>query len=72
MVIEQGQLKGAFQGFKDPDTVFEFMGGGKWKQAGYKYNYYYAYMPQAKVVQEGGRCILQVAGMSDSVEVRHA
>ena len=72
MIVEEGQIKGAFRGFKDTGTVFEFYGGRKWKQAVYKYHYHYAYMPQAKVVQEGGRYTLLVEGMNDSVEVRRA
>lgn len=70
MVEEEGQLKGAFKGFKNRDTIFEFHGGRKWKQAEYKYNYYYEYMPHAKVLYKGGRYLLTVEGMTDSVEVR--
>jgi len=70
MIIEQGQLKGSFKGFKDRDTLFEFYGGCRWQQAEYKYNYHYAYMPRAKVVDKGGRYVLEVEGMSNSVEVR--
>ena len=69
MIVEEGQLRGSFRGFKNRDTVFEFIGGTKWKQAEYKYNYHYAYMPRAKVVQNGGRFILEVEGMDDTVEV---
>ena len=69
MIVEDGQLRGSFRGFKDRDTVFEFTGGSKWKQAEYKYNYHYDYMPRAKVIQNGGRCILEVEGMTDTVEV---
>ncbi|UDU79083.1 hypothetical protein [Pseudomonas sp. HN2-3] len=72
MVICEGQLRGAFKGFKNTDTVFEFYGGRKWKQAVYQYEYFYAYMPQAKVVQEGGAYVLKVQGMSSSVAVRPA
>ncbi len=72
MIVEDGQLRGSFRGFKNRDTVFQFTGGSKWKQAEYKYNYHYAYMPRAKVVQNGGRCILEVEGMTDTVEVHHA
>jgi hypothetical protein len=72
MVCEEGQLKGAFRGFKDRDTVFEFHGGGKWRQAEYKYLYQYAYMPSAKVVDEGGRYMLYVEDMDEPVEVRRA
>ncbi|KAF0216765.1 MAG: hypothetical protein FD174_3588 [Geobacteraceae bacterium] len=69
MIVEEGQLKGSFKGFKDRDTIYEFFGGRKWRQAEYKYSYHYAYMPRAKVTQEGGRYVLTVEGMGDSVEV---
>ena len=72
MVEEEGQLKGAFKGFKDRYTVFQFHGGRAWRQTEYKYNYYYAYMPYARVICEGGRYLLEVEGMNDSVEVRRA
>ena len=68
-VVEEGQLKGAFRGFKNRDTVFEFHGGGKWRQNEYKYNYHYEYMPRAKVVDDHGRYQLKVDSMSDTVEV---
>ena len=68
-IVEEGQLKGSFGGFKNRDTVFEFYGGRKWRQNEYRYNYHYAYMPTAKVVQEGGRYLLHVEGMGESVEV---
>lgn len=70
MIQDQGSLKGAFKGFKDRDTIFEFVGGRKWRQAEYKYLYHYAYMPDAKVVDEGGRCMLYVEGVDEPVEVR--
>ena len=70
MIIEEGQLKGSFKGFKNRDTIFKFQTGRSWRQSEYKYHYHYAYMPSAKVVQEGVRCILYVEGMNDSVEVR--
>ena len=41
-VIEEGDLRGAFKGFRNRDTIFEFMYGNKWKQNQYKYNYFYA------------------------------
>jgi hypothetical protein len=72
MVIEEGQLKGSFKGFKNRDTVFEFRGGRKWRQAVYQYSYHYAYMPSAKVVQEGGSYMLYIEGMDAPVEVRRA
>lgn len=72
MVISEGQLRGAFKGFKDTDTIFEFYGGRKWRQAIYQYEYFYAYMPKAKVVQEGGAYVLKVEGMARSVVVKPA
>ena len=68
-VIEDGQLKGAFKGFHNRETVFEFQGGGKWRQNEYKYNYYYSHMPFAKVVDRSGAYYLEVDGTNDSVEV---
>jgi len=67
--IVEGQLKGAFKGFKDRETVFEFFGGGKWRQNEYKYHYHYSYMPRAKVIDRGGASYLQVDGLDESVQV---
>lgn len=36
MIVEQGQLKGSFKGFKSRDTIFKFTNGHKWQQAEYK------------------------------------
>lgn len=71
-VIEEGQLKGSFKGFKNRDTVFEFHGGRKWQQAEYKYHYHYAYMPHAKVVENSGGTYLVVEDMDDEVLVKRA
>ena len=68
-IIQEGQLKGAFKGFHNRDTVFEFVGGSKWRQSVYKYHYHYAYMPSAKVVNRDGGYHLEVEGIDDSVEV---
>lgn len=38
----------------------------------YQYEYFYAYMPRAKVVQEGGAYVLKVEGMARSVVVKPA
>lgn len=71
-VIEEGQLKGAFRGFKNRETVFQFYAGKAWKQNEYKYHYHYAYMPRAKVISESGRYYLEVEGMNEKVEVKRA
>jgi len=71
-IIEDGQLKGAFRGFKNRETVFEFTGGRKWQQNEYKYNYYYSYRPNAKVISESSGDYLVVDGMNDRVLVKRA
>jgi hypothetical protein len=68
-VVEEEQLKGAFKGFHDRETIFEFQGGGKWRQNEYKHYYYYFYMPFAKVVDRNGAYHLKVDGVNDSVAV---
>jgi hypothetical protein len=70
-VIEEGQLKGACKGFHNRETIFECHGGGRWRQDEYKYNYYYQYVPHARVVDAQGGYRLAVEGMDDSVEVVH-
>ena len=69
-IVQEGQLKGAFKGFKNTDTVFEFTNGRKWRQAQYYYLYHYAYMPSAKVVNENGQYVLMVDGVNAKVPVR--
>ena len=52
------------------DGVFTFFATGtKWRQNEYRYHYYYAYMPQARVVERNGRYYLEVDGVGVSVEV---
>jgi hypothetical protein len=57
-IVEEGQLKGSFKGFKNRDTVFEFNAGrGKWRQNEYKYHYHYAYMlPVSRTFARCGVC----------------
>lgn len=69
-IVQEGRLKGAFTGFKDQNTVFEFATGRKWRQKSYRYMYRYAYRPEVKVVDEGGRYMLHVEGMNEAIEVR--
>jgi hypothetical protein len=68
-VLEKGQLKGSFRGFRNRDTIFEFGSGGKWRQKYYKYHYHYAYMPRAVVIEDHSGCHLQVDGVAEKVEV---
>ena len=68
-VLEQGQLKGDFEGFNDETTVFEFLSGSAWRQTRVQYWYHYAHMPRAKVFERDGRRYFQVEGTDNTVEV---
>lgn len=49
------------------DTIFELQNGQIWKQAQYKYNYFYAYRPDATIAKIGSNYILNVKGKSIKV-----
>lgn len=68
-IIEDGQLEGEFNGFNNTDTIFKFIGGGRWQQAEYKYYYYYSYMPSAKVIEKNGKHIIKIDCVDETVEV---
>jgi hypothetical protein len=71
VIVEEGQLKGEFNGFKDENTVFRFQNGGTWRQAAEHYHYDFVDTPDAKVMRDqAGRCLLYVEGMPEPVEVR--
>ena len=69
-IVEEGQLEGSFEGFNNNDVVFKFFRGRKFKQNEYKYNYFYSYMPRAKVIEEQGQLYLYVDGISEKVKVQ--
>jgi hypothetical protein len=68
-IIEDGTLKGTFKGFKNRETIFTFTNGSKWQQDEFKYHYFYANKPHAKVIKKPGYNVLEVDGMNDSVKV---
>lgn len=68
-IVVEGTIVSDFNGFNQ-DMRFEFSNGQIWQQAEYKYNYHYAYRPQAIVVDGINGTELQVDGMSESVTVR--
>ena len=69
MIVEEGQLKGSFKGFKNRDTIFEFYGGNKWKQAEYKYMYHYAYMPEVEIYETKNGYIMKVEDVEETIDV---
>lgn len=69
-VIEEGQIKSEFNGFKDENTIFELQSDSKWQQSEYKYNYHYEFMPKVRIIEELGNYYLQVDSMNDKVLVK--
>lgn len=70
-IVEEGQIVSDFRGFGS-DAEFEFRSGNAWEQAEYKYEYHYAYRPNAVVVDGIDGLTLHVDGLSGSVRVRRA
>lgn len=65
----EGQIVSDFCGFNS-DVQFDFQNGQTWKPAEYKYQYHYAYRPEAMVVAGPGGPTLHVEGMNSSLHVR--
>ena len=70
MIIEEGHLKGVFTGFRNKETVFEFLNGSKWIQAVYRKHCYDAFMPHARIKDIDGRYYIEIEGIGDTVEVK--
>jgi len=70
-VFAESKIDGAFTGW-DGDNYYRLINGQVWRQAHYKYNYHYAYRPNARVLTDGSRYFLEVEGMNEIIEVRRA
>jgi hypothetical protein len=68
-ILEEGTIVSDFNGF-DGNSRFEFQSGRVWKQPEYKYNYHYAYRPEARVIEGVNGIMLHVDGMNECVRVR--
>ena len=62
-ILYSGQIVSDFQGFNE-NAIFKMSNGTIWVQEQYEYWYYYAYRPNAQIVEENGRIYLSVAGRS--------
>jgi hypothetical protein len=67
--LEEGAIVSDFKGFEG-ESVFQFQNGHVWKQTEYKYDYHYAYRPEATVVDGINGPELHVEGMEETVRVR--
>ena len=51
-------------------SIYQLVNGQMWQQSDYRYEYHYAYRPEARIVEENGRNLLFVEGLSAPVVVR--
>ena len=72
-VIGESHIKGAFNGWAK-GNLFVLVHGfhKKWEQVEDKYQFHCAYQPMAKLWRDGSTHYLEVAGMSEMVEVKKA
>jgi hypothetical protein len=68
-VVEEGQLKGSFRGFKNRDTVFASSRAVRGDRNTTSNNTATRTCPHARVVERNGGYELEVDSMSDTVEV---
>jgi hypothetical protein len=68
-VVEDGTIVSDFNGYSG-DSEFQFENGNVWKQSEYKYNYHYAYRPNAIVVDGVNGLQVHIEGMEEPVAVR--
>ncbi|GAB4012830.1 hypothetical protein GCM10028808_30250 [Spirosoma migulaei] len=69
LVVQVGKLNGPFRGFRTQHTRFTFLNGVSWLQNEPKYFYHYSNKPRARVVYDGGIYILEVDGITETVQV---
>lgn len=72
MIIEEGYLRGVVTGFRNKDTVFEFLNGNRWIQSEYRKHCNDAFMPHARITDVSGRYFIEIEGINDKVEVKKA
>lgn len=65
--VIESNVDGAFEGW-DGEKVYKLRNGQIWRQRTYKYEYKYAYCPEAIVVEVNGMYIMQVEGTQAEVE----
>jgi hypothetical protein len=68
-IVEEGTIASEFSGF-DGSSKFTFDNGNVWQQAEYKYEYHYAYRPEAIIFDGANGPELRVEGMNETVRVK--
>lgn len=65
--VIESRINGAFNGWAG-DSEYELRNGQVWQQSNYKYEYKYAYMPEAIIYETGGEYKMSVAGTAANVK----
>ena len=69
VAFKQGVLRGLFQGFDGPGTIYEFTDGERWRQVCDTVRPHRAFMPDARITKNGEKYFLQVEALNVFVEV---
>ena len=62
----ESRMEGEFYGY-DEDKIFLLVNGQKWQRARYKYRYQYRYRPRVKIFRGGGKYIMEVESIEETV-----
>lgn len=66
--VIESNIDGVFKGW-DGETIFKLTNGQIWQQSVYSYTYHYAYSPKVLIINSNGRYLMQVNGVSGTIQV---
>lgn len=67
--VIESNIDGEFNGW-DGETIFKLTNGQIWQQSAYAYTYHYAYRPKVMIINNNGRYLMQVEGVSGTIQVK--
>jgi hypothetical protein len=70
MTESRSRIDGEFNGYDD-GAIFKLANGQVWQQKKYQYRYKYAYRPEVRIYRDGTKYMMEVAVMSEPIEVVH-
>ncbi len=66
--VIKSHIEDEFEGWEG-ETIFRLDNGQIWQQSSYAYHYHYAYHPAVMIFRDGGRYVMKVDGVSQTVDV---